>query len=46
MFLKGGLMRRWILLLAVMILGAMSMPAFASELEELKAAVRQLQQRI
>jgi hypothetical protein len=39
-------MRRWILLLAVMILGAMSIPAFGSELEELKAAVRQLQLRI
>jgi hypothetical protein len=46
MFLKGDLMRRWILFLAVMILGAMSMPAFGSELDELKAAVRQLQLRI
>jgi outer membrane murein-binding lipoprotein Lpp len=39
-------MRRWIMVLAVMIAGTMSMPAFASELDELKAAVRQLQQRI
>ena len=39
-------MRRWIFLLAVMIAGAMSLPAFAGELDELKATVLQLQKRI
>ena len=45
-FSAGGLMRRRIFVLALMIVVAMSMPAFASELDELKAVVRQLQQRI
>ena len=39
-------MRRWIFVLAVMIAGTMSMPAFGSELDELKATVLQLQKRI
>jgi hypothetical protein len=39
-------MRRWIMVLAVMIAGTMSMPAFASELDELKATILQLQKRI
>jgi hypothetical protein len=39
-------MRYRIFLLALMIAGAMSMPAFAGELDELKAMVLQLQQRI
>jgi hypothetical protein len=39
-------MRYRTFLLALMIAGAMSMPAFASELDELKAMVLQLQKRI
>lgn len=39
-------MRRFIFVLVVLIVGTMGMPAFGSELEELKAVVRQLQQRI
>jgi hypothetical protein len=39
-------MRLRISLLTLMILGAMSIPAFGSELDDLKQAVRQLQQRI
>ncbi|MCX5818700.1 MAG: DcaP family trimeric outer membrane transporter [Deltaproteobacteria bacterium] len=39
-------MRRWIFVLALMIAGTMSMPAFGSELDELKATVLQLQKRI
>ncbi len=41
-------MRRWVMVmvLTAMIAGTMSIPAFGSELDELKAAVRQLQQRI
>lgn len=39
-------MRRRIFVLALMIAGTMSMPAFASELDELKAMVLQLQKRI
>jgi len=39
-------MRRWIFVLALMTLGTLSVPAFGSELDELKAVVRQLQQRI
>jgi hypothetical protein len=39
-------MRYRIFLLALIIAGAMSMPAFAGELDELKAMVLQLQQRI
>ncbi|MFZ4437107.1 MAG: DcaP family trimeric outer membrane transporter [Syntrophales bacterium] len=39
-------MRRWVFALAVMIAGAMSMPAFAGELDELKATLLQLQKRI
>jgi hypothetical protein len=39
-------MRRKIFVLAFMIAGMMSVPAFGSELDELKAVVRQLQQRI
>jgi len=39
-------MRRWVFALALMIAGTMSMPAFASELDELKTMVLQLQKRI
>jgi hypothetical protein len=39
-------MRRWLFALALMIAGTMSIPAFGSELDELKAMVLQLQKRI
>jgi hypothetical protein len=39
-------MRRWVIVLAFMILGTASFPAYGSELDDLKAAVRLLQQRI
>jgi hypothetical protein len=39
-------MRRWIFVLTLVIMAAMSIPAFAGELEELKATVLQLQKRI
>jgi hypothetical protein len=46
LFAKGGHMRQRIFALALIIAGAMSMPAFAGELDELKAVVLQLQKRI
>jgi hypothetical protein len=46
LFLKGGLMWRRIFMLVFILALTMNMPAFASELDELKAMLRQLQQRI
>jgi hypothetical protein len=39
-------MRRWIFVLALMIVGTIRVPAFGSEIDELKAMVLQLQKRI
>ena len=45
-FFHGGTMRRRIIVLSSMIAAAASFTAYGSELDELKAVVRQLQQRI